>query len=74
MEREGLLFRYLHLVKEKVLSQLNKTNDSLYEFNNIDIDLDNGLFFPKISSLNELRRNALEATYNFAINNIKRFR
>lgn len=60
------------LEKEKVLSQLNKTNNTLYEFNKINIDLDDNLFLPKISTLNELRRNALEATYNFAINNIKR--
>ena len=62
------------LEKEKVLAQLNKTNDSLYEFSNIDINLDDGLFLPKISTLNELRRNALDETYNFAINNIKRCR
>lgn len=60
------------LEKEKVLSQLQKTNDSLYEFKNIDIELDNGIFLPKISTLNELRRNALDSVYNFAINNIKR--
>jgi len=41
---------------------------------NIEIDLDDGLFLPKISTLNELRRNALESTYNFAISNIKRCR
>ncbi len=62
------------LEKEKVLSQLNKTNNTLYEFNKIDIDLDDDLFLPKISTLNELRRNALESTYNYSINNIKRNR
>lgn len=60
------------LEKEKILTQLNKTNNSLYEFKNINIDLDEGLFLPKISTLNELRRTALENTYNFAVNNIKR--
>lgn len=60
------------LEKEKVLSQLQKTNDSLYEFKNIDIELEDGLFLPKISTLNELRRNALDSVYNFAVNNIKR--
>lgn len=62
------------LDKDRILSQLNKTTDSLYQFENIDIELDDGLFLPKISALNELRRNALEATYNFAVNNIKRCR
>lgn len=60
------------LEKEKVLSQLQKTNDSLYEFKNIDIELENNLFLSKISALNELRRNALDCVYNFAINNIRR--
>lgn len=60
------------LEKEKILAQLNKTNNSPYQFKNIDIDLDTGLFLPKISTINELRRTALEHTYNFAINNIKR--
>ena len=62
------------LEKEKVFAQLNKTTDSLYEFNNIDIELDDGVFLPKIRTLNELRRNALESVYNFGINNIKRCR
>ncbi len=60
------------LEKEKVFSQLNRTNNSLYEFKNIDIELDNNVFLPKISSLNELRRNALNLVYNFATNNAKR--
>ena len=60
------------LDKERVLAQLNKTGDSIYEFKNIDIELDDNVFLPKISALNELRRNALEQVYNFAVNNIKR--
>lgn len=60
------------LNKEKVLTQLHKTTDSLYQFKNIDIEMEDDIFLPKISALNELRRNALDASYNFAINNIKR--
>lgn len=60
------------LNKEKVLTQLNKTGDSIYEFKNISVELDDNVFLPKISTLNELRRNALEQVFNFAINNIKR--
>ncbi len=60
------------LEKEKVLLQLSKTTDSIYNFKNIDIVLDDGLFLPKISTLNELRRNVLNLTYNFAITNIKK--
>ena len=60
------------LDKERILSQLNKTTDSMYQFKNIEIDLDNNVFLPKISALNELRRTALESVYNFAVNNIKK--
>ena len=60
------------LDKERILSQLTKTKDSIYEFNNIDVELDDGIFLPKISTLNELRRNALEKVYNYAVDNIKR--
>lgn len=62
------------LDRDRVLAQLNKTNDSIYEFKDIDIDLDDGLFLPKISTLNELRRNALDSVYNYAVNNIRRGR
>lgn len=60
------------LEKDKILKQINKTTDSIYNFKNIDIDLDDGLFLPKISYLNELRRNALEQVYKFAVGNTKR--
>lgn len=59
------------LEKDKVLAQINKTTDSIYNFKNIDIELDDGLFLPKISALNELRRNSLEQVYNFAVDNIE---
>ena len=62
------------LAKDKVLTQINKTTDSIYNFKNIDIELDAGLFLPKISALNELRRNVLEQVYNFAVDNVKRGR
>lgn len=60
------------LEKDKVLAQISKTTDSIYNFKNIDIVLDDGLFLPKISALNELRRNALDQVYNFAVDNVKR--
>lgn len=62
------------LEKDKVLAQINKTTDSIYNFKNIDIELDDGIFLPKVSALNELRRTALEQVYNFAVENIKRSR
>lgn len=59
------------LNKEKILEQINKTNDTIFEFKNVDIELDNNLFLP-ISSLNNLRRNALDMAYNYAVSNVKR--
>lgn len=61
----------ISLNKEKVLAQINKTNDSIFEFKNVNIELDNNLFLP-ISSLNDLRRNILDMAYNYAVSNIKK--
>ena len=52
--------------KERIISQLNKTNDTIFCFNNIDVDLDDNLFLPSIKVLNELRRNALEEVFIIA--------
>ena len=60
------------LTKETIINQLSKTNDSIYNFKNIDIELDDNLFLPKVSVLNELRRDALDKVYKYAISNIKR--
>lgn len=45
--------------KEKIINQISKTGNTPFEFKNINLELDDNLFVP-ISSLNELRRNALE--------------
>ena len=61
------------LEKEKVINQINKTTDSIFEFDNIDVDLDSNIFLPKFSAtLNDLRRNVLDLAYEYAISNIKR--
>lgn len=60
----------ISLNKEKVLAQINKTNDSIFEFKNVNIELDDNLFLP-ISCLNDLRRNILDMAYNYAVSNIK---
>ena len=59
---------------EKVINQINKTTDTIFEFANIDVDLDSNVFLPKISALNDLRRNVLNLAYDFAVSNIKRAR
>ena len=58
------------LNKEKVFSQISKTSDTPYEFKDITIDLDDNIFLPKVSSLNELRRGILEEVKTFALKKI----
>lgn len=60
------------LEKETIINQISKTNSTPFEFKKITVDLDKNVFLPKISILNELRRNALESVQNFAIENISR--
>ena len=60
------------LTKEQVIKQINKTTNTPFEFKNIEVCLDENLFLPKLSYLNELRRSVLEKVYDFANNNIKR--
>lgn len=58
--------------KDDIIAQINKTNSTPFSFANIKVNLDDNLFLPKVSSLNELRRTALENVENFAISNIQR--
>mgnify|MGYP000190964590 FL=1 len=58
--------------KDDIIAQINKTTSTPFNFANIKVNLDDNLFLPKISSLNELRRTALENVENFAISNIQR--
>lgn len=58
---------------QKVLAQLNKTTDSLYEFKHIEVDLEDDVFLPKFSIINELRRTALDKVYSYACNQICRY-
>lgn len=48
------------ITKEKIIEQFKKTGNTPFEFYKFDIDLDENLYIPKISSLNALRRNVLE--------------
>lgn len=51
------------LDKERVVSQLSKTKDTIFTFAHIDVTLEDNLFLPSIKVLNELRRTALEEIY-----------
>lgn len=46
--------------KESILEKINKTGNTEFEFESIDLDLDEGLFV-QVSALNNLRRDALSS-------------
>ena len=60
------------LDEETVINQISKTASTPYEFQNIKVDLDNNAFLPKLSTLNELRRTALENVESFVTSAIHR--
>src|SRR5699024_10532567 len=43
------------ITKERIIAQISKTGNTPFEFNNIDVELDDNLYV-NISDLNELRR------------------
>ena len=47
------------ITRERLEKQLNKLTDTPFYFKNIKINLNDNLFVPHISSINELRRNAI---------------
>ena len=47
------------LSNDKIKTMLSKTGNTEFEFTDIKIDLDDGLFIPKVSVLNDMRRTAL---------------
>ena len=53
------------ITEDRIVSQLCKTGNTQFEFNKINVDLDNNIFIPS-SCLNDLRRNAIEELENFA--------
>ena len=55
------------ITKERLISQLNKTGNTEFEFTNININLDDNLYIPSISSLNELRRDSLSKLENLVL-------
>lgn len=60
------------LNKETIIKQLSKTSSTPYYFKNIKINLDKNLFLPKLSILNELRRNSLDNVESIALSRIHR--
>lgn len=58
--------------KERIIAQITKTKDTIFEFEEINIDLEENTFISSISNLNELRRNCLEEIYNIGISRVTR--
>lgn len=46
--------------EERIKTQISRTNNTIFHFENIEVDLGANLFIPSISILNELRRNCLD--------------
>ena len=60
------------ITEERVVSQIAKTNNTPFEFKEINVDLGEGLFIPSIKDLNEIRRMALTKLEDIIIGRIKR--
>ena len=60
------------ITKERIASQFSKTNNTPFQFSKIEIDLDDDLYIPSISALNELRRQALYQYEQKLINSFKK--
>lgn len=60
------------LEKQTVIGQITKTTSTPYQFKNIKVILDDNVFIPKLSTLNELRRKSLELVQDYAMKNCSR--
>ena len=57
---------------QTIQRQIAKTASTPYQFKTIRIDLDDNVFIPKLSILNELRRNGLSQVENYALEHCMR--
>lgn len=60
------------LTIETIIKQFSKTSSTPFEFKHFNVDLENGLFIPKLSLLNDLRRNILALVEDYALKKIRR--
>ncbi len=60
------------LDKNTIISQISKTASTPFAFKSLEIELDDKLFVPKLSTLNDLRRTILQMVEQYAINTMKR--
>ena len=55
------------LDKNTIISQISKTASTPFAFKSLEIELDDKLFVPKLSTLNDLRRTILQMVEQYAI-------
>lgn len=60
------------LEKETVIQKIAKTASTPYQFKKITVSMDDNVFIPKLSLLNELRRNALALVEAYATKQVLR--
>ena len=58
--------------KDRIISQVCKTNDTPFEFAEINVELEDDVFIPSIKELNEIRRMAISKLENMIIQKNKR--
>ena len=58
--------------KNTIISHFSRTSTTPYAFKKLDIDLDSNLFIPKLSTVNDLRRNILNMVEQYVIKKIRR--
>ena len=61
------------ITEERLISQIDKTNNTPFRFKNIEVNLDDGLYIQGISIINELRRQALSQYKEKLIQSFRRF-
>ena len=57
---------------ERIVEQINKPGGTPFEFGIIDVDLENNLYIPSISKLNQLRRDCISKLEEILIDRIHR--
>lgn len=60
------------ITAERIRNQINKTTNTQFDFEEIQVDLDDNLFIQRVSAINDLRREALESLEHQAIKNFER--
>lgn len=60
------------ITSERIVDQINKLGGTPFEFGNIDVELDDNLYVPSISKLNQLRRDCIAKLEEILVERIHR--